>query len=77
MLNGLQSDEVMSRKLIFTVLACLLFLLAGCSRFNAAGPAQTVKVYTTLDKTFVAALCGRFAESLPQDKKIAFVISDK
>ena len=67
----------MSRKLIFTVLACLLFLLAGCSRFNAAGPAQTVKVYTTLDKTFVAALCGRFAESLPQDKKIAFVISDK
>ena len=77
MINGLQSVEVMSRKIIFTVLACLLFLLAGCSRFNAAGPAQTVKVYTTLDKTFVAALCGRFAESLPQDKKIAFVVSDK
>ena len=67
----------MSRKLFVTVLACLAFLLAGCSRFSAAGPAQTVKVYTTLDKTFVEALCGRFTESLPQDKKIVFAVSDK
>ncbi|MBO5992858.1 MAG: extracellular solute-binding protein [Acidaminococcaceae bacterium] len=67
----------MKRKLFFPVLACLLFLLAGCGSFNAAGPAQTVKVYTTLDKTFAAALCGRFTDSLPQEKKIEFVVSDK
>ncbi len=77
MSNNLQSEEVMSRKLFLTVLACLVFFLGGCGRFNTSGPAQTVKVYTTLDKTFVAALCERFTESLPQDKKVAFVISDK
>ena len=67
----------MSRKLLFPVFACLVILLAGCGRFNAAGPAQTVKVYTTLDKAFVAALCGRFADSLPQNKKVGFAVSDK
>ena len=75
--NYLQSEEVMRRKLLFTVLTCLVIILAGCSKFNIAGPAQTVKVYTTLDKKFVAALCGKFADSLPHDKKIEFVISDK
>ncbi len=77
MSNELQSEKLMNRKLLFPVLACLLFLLAGCSKFTASGPAQTVKVYTTLDKTFVAALCGRFTESLPQDKRVEFTVSDK
>ena len=66
----------MNRKLLIPVLACLIVLLAGCGKFTAAGPAQTVKVYTTLDKSFVATLCQKFADSLPQDKKIAFVVSD-
>jgi ABC-type Fe3+ transport system substrate-binding protein len=63
------------RKILFLLAwTCLAFLLSGCSFSNTAGPKNTVKVYTTLDRSFVEVLCGKFTDSLPQDKKIAFEI---
>ena len=67
----------MNRKFLFLACACLIFLMTGCSSFNTAGPKNTVKVYTTLDKRFIETLCGKFSESLPKDQKIAFEISNK
>ena len=64
----------MSRKIFILVCASLVFLLAGCSFFKTAGPKITVKVYTTLDKSFVETLCGKFSDSQPEGKKIAFEI---
>ena len=63
------------RKIIFLLAwTCLALLLTGCVFFNTAGPKNTVKVYTTLDRNFVEALCGKYTDSLPQDKKIIFEI---
>lgn len=67
----------MNRKFIFLAFTCLIFLMTGCSSFNTAGPKNTVKVYTTLDKGFVETLCGKFSDSLPKDQKIAFEILNK
>ena len=67
----------MSKKIFLLICACLIFLLTGCSFFNAGGPKNTVKVYTTLDKNFVEALCGNFSDGLPKDKKITFEILNK
>lgn len=65
----------MNRKHLFWVCACLLFLVtSGCGFSQTAGPKRTVKLYTTLDKSFVEALCKTFSDSLPNDKKIAFEI---
>ena len=60
-------------------MACtfLILILTGCSLFNTVGPKNTIKVYTTLDKNFVEALCGRFSDSLPNNKKITFEILNK
>ena len=35
---------------------------------NTTVSKNTVKVYTTLDKSFVEALCGKFTDSQPKDK---------
>ena len=65
----------MNWKHLFRVCACLLFLVtAGCGFSQTAGPKRTVKVYTTLDKSFVEALCKTFSDSLPKENKIAFEI---
>ena len=63
----------------FLLLACsfLILLLTGCSFFNTVGPKSTVKVYTTLDKSFVEALCGKFSDGLPKENKITFEILNK
>lgn len=44
---------------------------------NTTVSKNTVKVYTTLDKNFVEALCGKFTDSQPKDKTIVFEILDK
>lgn len=44
---------------------------------NTTVSKNTVKVYTTLDKNFVKALCGKFTDSQPKDKTIVFEILDK
>ncbi len=41
---------------------------------NTTVSKNTVKVYTTLDKTFVEALCGTFTDSLPKEKRIVFEV---
>ena len=65
----------MKKKYFFGVCVCLLFLItAGCGFFQAAGTKKTVKIYTTLDKSFVEALCVKFTDRLPKDNKIAFEI---
>lgn len=67
----------MSKKLFLLVYICLVFLLTGCSFFDTVGPKDKVIVYTTLDRSFVEALCGTFNDSLPKNKKIAFDILNK
>ena len=69
-----RSEAIMSKKIFLLTCTCLIFLLTGCSFFNTAGPKNTVKVYTTLDKSFVEALCGRYTDTLSRDKIIAFEI---
>ena len=65
----------MKKKYFFGVCVCLFFLItAGCGFFQAAGTKKTVKIYTTLDKSFVEALCVKFTDRLPKDNKIAFEI---
>ena len=65
----------MNKKCFFGVCVCLFFLITvGCGFFQAAGTKKTVKIYTTLDKSFVEALCVKFTDSLPKDNKIAFEI---
>jgi len=66
-----------TKKILTVCICCLAFFLTGCSFFYTAGPQNTVKVYTTLDRSFVEALCGKFAGALPRDKKIAFEILNK
>ena len=41
---------------------------------NTTVSKNTVKVYTTLDKTFVEALCGKFTDSQPKEKRIVFEV---
>ena len=41
---------------------------------NTTVSKNTVKVYTTLDKTFVEALCGTFTDSQPKEKRIVFEV---
>ena len=67
----------MSRKVLFLVCVCLAILLPGCSFFTANGPKNTIKIYTNLDKGFLEALCSRYSDSLPAEKKTAFAITDK
>ena len=67
----------MSRKVFLIICVCLIFLTAGCSFFKSSGSKTTIKVYTTLDKNFVGALCGKFSDSLPESKKIAFEITNE
>ena len=65
----------MKKRCFFGVCVCLFFLIAaGCGFFKAAGTKKTVKIYTTLDKSFVEALCVKFTDRLPKDNKIAFEI---
>ena len=66
----------MYRNKITLVLLCFLFIITGCSFFSAAGPKEKIQVYTTLDKSFVEALCVKFNEGLPSDKQIAFEVTD-
>ena len=56
---------------------CLILFLAGCSFINTVGPKSTVKVFTTLDKSFVEALCSKFSDGLPKENKITFEILNK
>ena len=66
------------RKKIFLLLSLsLYFLLAGCSFYNTVGSKNTVKVYTTLDKNLVEALCSKFAEGFPKEKRILFETINK
>lgn len=67
----------MSKKLFLLVYICLVFLLTGCSFFDTVGPKDKVIVYTTLDRSFIEALCRTFNDSLPKNKKIAFDILNK
>jgi len=67
----------MSKKFFFLACTCLILLLTGCSFFNTVGTKSTVKVYTTLDKSFIETLCGKFTEDLPNDNKITFEILNK
>lgn len=65
----------MSKRFLFLVCACLLILVtAGCGFSQTAGPKKIIKVYTTLDKSFVETLCGSFSEGLSKDKKIVFEV---
>ena len=64
----------MNRKILFLACVCLVLFLSGCSFFNTVGPKNTVKVYTTLDKSFVETLCGKFTDGLPKDKNITFEV---
>ena len=41
---------------------------------NTTVSKNTVKVYTTLDKTFVEALCSKFTDSQPKEKRIVFEV---
>ena len=41
---------------------------------NTTVSKNTVIVYTTLDKTFVEALCGKFTDSQPKEKRIVFEV---
>lgn len=67
----------MSKKLFLLVYICLVFLLTGCSFFDTVGSKDKVIVYTTLDRSFIEALCRTFNDSLPKNKKIAFDILNK
>lgn len=68
----------MSRKFLVLICASLFFLVAaGCGVSQTSGPKKTIKVYTTLDKGFVEALCGKYADCLPQEKKIGFAVLSK
>jgi ABC-type Fe3+ transport system substrate-binding protein len=67
----------MNKKILFLACACLILFLSGCSFFNTVGPKNTVKVYTTLDKSFVETLCVKFSDGLPKDRKIAFEVLAK
>ena len=72
-----RSETIMNKRYFLLACTCLIFLLTGCSFFNTVGPKNTVKVYTTLDKSFVEALCGNFSDGLPKDKRITFEILNK
>ena len=67
----------MSKKFFLLVCTCLILFLTGCSFINTVGPKSTVKVFTTLDKSFVEALCNNFTDGLPKENKITFEISNK
>ena len=68
----------MKKKCYYVICVCLLFLItAGCGFFRSAGTKKTVKVYTTLDKSFVEALCVKFTDSLPKDKQFSFEVLQK
>lgn len=68
----------MNKKYLFLVCTFLVFLVtAGCGFFQAGGTKKTVKLYTTLDKNLVEALCVKFSDNLPKDKRFAFEILQK
>ena len=64
----------MRKKFFLLIYISLIYLLAGCSFYNTVGSKDTVKVYTTLDKNFVEALCSKFTDGLPKEQKITFEI---
>jgi len=68
---------IMKQKTLLLVFACFLFLASGCSFFSAERPKDTIKIYTTLDKNFVEALCDSYCKGLPADQKLAFAVTDK
>ena len=65
----------MNKKYLFLLCTFLVFLVtAGCGFFRAGGTKKAVKLYTTLDKNLVEALCVKFSDNLPKDKRFAFEI---
>lgn len=71
-----ESNSVKKRSILFLACFCLAILLQGCGFFAADRPKSTIKVYTTLDKSFLETLCSRYSDGLPADKKVAFTILD-
>lgn len=67
----------MIRRILAIMLLCCFLLSSGCGFFSTAGPKDKVKVYTTLDKTFVETLCNNYSEGLPADKKVLFEVMDQ
>ena len=67
----------MIRRVLATIFLCCIFLFSGCGFFSTIGPKDKIKVYTTLDRTFVEALCSNYSEGLPADKKVLFEVTNK
>lgn len=65
----------MYKKVIIWACACLISLVtAGCDFSQTVESKKTIKIYTTLEKNFITALCEHFTNSLSKDGIVSFEI---